>query len=202
MFLDQFSQHYPTLWVYAIIPALICLARILDVSIGTMRIVFLSRGMKGIAPVLGFFEVIIWLLAIGQVMKHMDSWINYIAYGIGFALGNYLGMVLEEKLSVGHVMLRIITRLPAMKLVNHFRNAGYRMTYVDGEGLKGPVQIMFTIAKRKQLAELLDAVREFNPAAVYSIEDVRTLSPSAVQPVGMPATPVRKRLFRFHRKGK
>jgi len=202
MDLAAFASSFPAMWTYVVIPVMICIARILDVSIGTMRIVFLSRGMKYLAPVLGFFEVIIWLLAISQVMKHMDSWLNYIAYGLGFALGNYLGMVLEEKLSVGHVMLRVITRRSAMSLIDHFREEGHRMTYVDAEGLKGPVQVMFTITPRRKLPELLGAVRRYNPDAVYSIEDVRSLSPNATNPVLKTHTMPKRRLFRFYRKGK
>ena len=132
----------------------------------------------------------------------MDSWLNYIAYGLGFALGNYLGMVLEEKLSVGHVLLRVITRHSAMSLIDHFREEGHRMTYVDAEGLKGPVQVMFTITPRRKLPELLGAVRQYNPDAVYSIEDVRSLSPNATNPVLKTHPLPKRRLFRFYRKGK
>ena len=198
-----FASLYPTIWAYGVIPLLICVARIVDVSIGTMRIVFLSRGMKYLAPVLGFFGVIIWLLAISQVMQHMDSWINYIAYGLGFALGNYFGMVVEEKLSVGHVMLRVITRKPATDLIDHFYKNGHRLTYLNAEGLKGPVQVMFTITPRKHLSQMLAAVRSFNPDAVYSIEDVRTVSTNGILPgAAMAPRKTSRRLFRFHRKGK
>ncbi len=202
MNIDFLATHYPTLWSVVVIPLLICMARVMDVSIGTLRIVFLSRGMKVLAPILGFFEVIVWLLAISQVMQHMDSWINYVAYGTGFALGNYLGIVIEEKLSMGHVILRVITRKSAIDLIEHFRHDGHRMTVVDAEGLKGPVQILFTIARRKQVPELLEITRRYNPDAIYSVEDVRSLSSNALEPVFSSAPGNGKRLFRFHRKGK
>lgn len=202
MNIDMLATQYPTVWSVVIIPLLICLARVMDVSIGTLRIVFLSRGMKVLAPILGFFEVIVWLLAISQVMQHMDSWINYVAYGTGFALGNYLGIVIEEKLSMGLVILRVITRKSAIDLIEHFRNEGYRMTVVDAEGLKGPVQILFTIARRKQVPELLSITRRYNPDAIYSVEDVRSLSANAVEPVMAPVPRNGRRLFRFYRKGK
>lgn len=202
MNIDFLATQYPTFWSVVVIPMLICLARVMDVSIGTLRIVFLSRGMKILAPILGFFEVIVWLLAISQVMQHMDSWINYVAYGTGFALGNYLGIVIEEKLSMGHVILRVITRRSAIDLIEHFRNEGYRMTVVDAEGLKGPVQILFTITRRKQVPEMLEIIRRYNPDAVYSVEDVRKLSANAIEPVYAPVPGNGRRLFRFHRKGK
>ena len=83
------------------LPILIFLARILDQSIGTLRLIFLSKGMKHIAPFLGFFEVIIWLLAVGQIMQHLDNWLCYVAYGAGFAMGNFIGISIEERLSLG-----------------------------------------------------------------------------------------------------
>jgi uncharacterized protein YebE (UPF0316 family) len=194
--------NHPDLWKYAVIPTLICLARVIDVTIGTVRIVFLSKGMKRLAPFLGFFEVVIWLLAIAQVMKHMDSWINYIAYGMGFALGNYLGMVIEEKLSIGYVLLRIITKKPADLLIEQFRKQGLRLTFVEGTGLNGPVQVLFMIIRRKMFSSHLKLIRQHNPDAVYSVEDIRSLSKHAVVGEGLsPSRPDRK-LFRFHRKGK
>ena len=96
------------LFTWVILPLLIFLARILDVSIGTMRLIFVSKGMKYLAPILGFFEVIIWLLAISQIMQHLDNVLCYVAYGLGFAMGNYLGIVLEEKMSIGTVLIRVI----------------------------------------------------------------------------------------------
>lgn len=188
-------------WV--VLPLLICLARVVDVTIGTLRIVFLSKGRRVIAPVLGFFEVLIWLAAISQVMKHMDHPINALAFALGFALGTWLGIVMEEKLSVGYVMLRIVTRQPALDLIEHFRKKGYRMTYVDAEGLKGPVQVLFTLTRRKQLNELMEAVHKYNPQAVYSIEDVRNVTTAAVQNPLLPADQQRGfRRLPFQRKGK
>ncbi|HER42916.1 MAG TPA: hypothetical protein ENO08_00460, partial [Candidatus Eisenbacteria bacterium] len=79
------------LFKWVVLPLLIILARVIDVTIGTIRIVFVSRGHKVIAPILGFFEVLIWLLAIGQIMRNLSNFMCYIAYGTGFALGTYMG---------------------------------------------------------------------------------------------------------------
>jgi len=110
---DFFSSE---LFTWVILPVLIFLARIMDVSIGTMRLIFVSKGMKYLAPVLGFFEVTIWLLAIGQIMQHLDNVMCYIAYGSGFAMGNYLGIVLEEKMSIGTVLIRVIPQKDTSQL--------------------------------------------------------------------------------------
>ena len=88
-------------FTYVILPLLIFLARIADVSIGTIRIVMVAKGQKMIAPILGFFEVLIWLLAISKIMQNLDNWVCYVAYGAGFATGNYIGMIIEEKLAMG-----------------------------------------------------------------------------------------------------
>ncbi|HPA70469.1 MAG TPA: DUF5698 domain-containing protein, partial [Bacteroidales bacterium] len=89
---------------YLLLPLFIFLARIFDVSLGTLRIIFVTKGMRIIAPLVGFFEVLIWLLAISRIMQDLDNWVSYIAYAGGFATGNFVGMYLEERLAIGHEM--------------------------------------------------------------------------------------------------
>ena len=95
------------LFSYVLMPLLIFLARICDVSIGTMRIIFVSKGKRNIAPILGFFEVLIWITAISKIMQNLDNYVNYIAYAAGFATGNFVGMIIEEKLAMGIQMIRV-----------------------------------------------------------------------------------------------
>ena len=104
-------------WI--ILPLLIFLARITDQTIGTLRLIFLSKGYKFIAPFLGFFEVIIWLLAVSQIMKHLDNVMCYVAYGSGFAMGNFIGMAIEQKLSLGSVIIRLILKERIMNLLTN-----------------------------------------------------------------------------------
>jgi uncharacterized protein YebE (UPF0316 family) len=87
----------PEILTYVVLPVMIFFARICDVSLGTIRVIFISKGVKYLAPIIGFFEVIIWLLAIGQVMNNLTNFVAYIAYGAGFASGTYIGMIIEEK---------------------------------------------------------------------------------------------------------
>ncbi|MDD2556687.1 MAG: DUF2179 domain-containing protein [Desulfuromonadaceae bacterium] len=156
------------------IPFLIFLARILDVSIGTLRITFVSRGMKYIAAPLGFIEILIWVIAISQVMQHLNSWVTYIAYALGFAVGNYVGLLLEERLAVGSHIIRTITpHQQAPGLTNALWQAGFGVTTVDARGETGPVKIVFTIAKRRNLEKVINLIKEFDPNAFYTIEDVR-----------------------------
>ena len=160
---------------WAIIPILICLARIIDVTIGTLRIIFVSKGMKFSAPILGFFEVIIWLLAIGQIMNNLSNVVNYIAYGLGFAMGNFVGIYIEEKLSIGFILLRVITRKSAKDLKEYFKNSGYRFTILDADSDDGPVNIIFVPLRRKDVNKITNNVKKYNPKAFYTLEDVRTV---------------------------
>ncbi len=158
-------------WI--ILPFLIYIARIIDVSLGTLRIISLSRGLRKVAPILGFFEITIWLMAIRQIFHHLDNPVCYIAFAGGFATGIYTGMFLEHKMAMGLRILRIITRYDATNLVRILREEGYGLTVVDGEGNHGQVKIIFTLIKRRDLPRILNFVRENNPKAFYTIEDVR-----------------------------
>jgi uncharacterized protein YebE (UPF0316 family) len=162
-----------------VLPVLIFCARICDVTIGTIRIIYVSRGMKVIAPILGFFEVLIWLLAITQIMQHLTSWVHYIAYACGFATGNFVGIILEEKLSVGTILVRIITRKDTKQLIDCLTSAGYRTTREEAIGEHGPVNIVFSIVKRKELKNVLNIIKTCNPTAFYTIEDVKYASGEA-----------------------
>ena len=104
------------LYMYLVLPLLIFIARIFDVSMGTIRVIFITRGYKLIAPLIGFFEVVIWLLAIGQIMSNLTNIYCYLGYALGFSAGTYIGMVIEEKLSIGKVILRIVSKRDATSL--------------------------------------------------------------------------------------
>lgn len=162
------------IFAFGVVPLLIFFARICDVSIGTIRYILISRGFKNIAPVFGFFEVIIWLLAIGQVMKNITNPICYIAYGAGYAAGTYIGMVIEERMRLGMAIVRLITPLQADNFVARLRQYGYGVTNILAEGANGEVTIIFMVVKRSKIPELLPLIRDFNPNAFYTIEDVRS----------------------------
>ena len=162
------------IFTWIILPLLIFLARILDVSIGTLRLIFVSKGYKFYAPMLGFFEVIIWLLAIGQIMQHLDNFMCYLAYGLGFATGNYIGIYLDEKLSLGTVLIRVVPKMDTTNLINHLREKNFGASLVDIEGMSGKLKMIFTIVKRKDLKEVLGIIQENNPQAFITIEDVKT----------------------------
>jgi uncharacterized protein YebE (UPF0316 family) len=165
-----------SLFKWVLLPFLIFLARICDQSIGTVRILFLQRGHKLWAPVLGFFEVTIWLLAIRQIMQNLDNWVCYIAYGSGFAMGNFIGMLIEEKLAFGKLVLRIITTAHTADLVAQMRKAGYGVTQVDAKGKQGKVDLILAVIERKDLPAVTELIETHQPDAFYSIEDTRMVN--------------------------
>lgn len=165
-----------SLFQLGVVPLLVFLARVTDVSIGTVRVIFITRGMKSLSSLLGFFEVIVWLTAITQIMQHLNSPIHFIAYAGGFAMGNYVGMVIEEKLAFGKIVIRIITQKESSELIAHLKANGFGVTLLDAKGSTGPVKIIYTIILRKDYHAVIQAIQKFNPKAFFSVEDVRTVS--------------------------
>lgn len=161
-------------WV--VLPLLIFAARVLDVSLGTVRIMFVSRGDRLIAPLLGFFEVLIWVTAIGQIMKHMDNVFYYLAYAAGFAAGNYIGIAIEDKLALGRLAVRIITREDASRLVHLLRKNKFGTTVVPAQGKNGPVDILFSVINRADIHKAVSLIETCNPGAFYTIEDTRNVN--------------------------
>ncbi|RQD80651.1 MAG: DUF2179 domain-containing protein [Methanocalculus sp. MSAO_Arc2] len=173
--MEIFGILLADLYTWVIIPILIVIARIADVSMGTIRIIYVARGYRHLAPAIGFFEVIIWLLAIGEIMKNLDNPACYIAYGLGFALGNYTGILLEDKLSIGQVIVRVITKRDATQLVDSLKQKNYGITSINAEGATGEVKLIFLVINRSCLPEVIDQIKHFNPHAFYSVEDVRSV---------------------------
>lgn len=158
---------------YILIPFLIFAARVTDVTIGTIRIVFVSKGYKYIAPVLGFFEILIWLIAMSKIFQNLDMWIYYVAYAGGFATGNLVGLTIEERLALGFVNLRIITHHSGEKLIKKLSSEGYGITKVDAEGSQGKVEIIYCIIKRSEIKKIDQIIKDIHPMAFYTIEDVK-----------------------------
>ena len=163
--------EFITTWV--IIPLLIFIARIADVSLGTLRIVFVSKGMKMLAPILGFFEIIIWLLAVSRIFENLDNWIYFISYAAGFSAGNYIGLLIEERIALGFINLRIITQLSGEELISRLSCEGFGVTSVDAKGSLGKVNIIYCVIKRSDYQRVAQLIKEYNPQAFYTIEDIR-----------------------------
>ena len=191
--LDTFYDS--AFFTYFLLPFLIFIARIMDVSIGTIRIVMVAKGQKFWAPILGFFEVLIWLIAISKIFENLDNWVCYFAYSAGFASGNYIGLIWEERLAMGIVKIQIITRKKADNLIANLKAAGYGITFHEAKGSTERVSIIYSIIKRIEIKKVEEIVKETNPIAFYSIEDVKMVSHGVY-----PLRPVSKKMK--WRKGK
>jgi uncharacterized protein YebE (UPF0316 family) len=167
---------------YFLLPFLIFLARICDVSINTIRIIYMLGGRRATATLLGFFEAFIWLMAIRQIFQHLDNWVCYIAYPAGFASGVWVGMIIEERIAYGKVIVRIITRKDVLELISYLNLQSFRYTKVNAEGPNGHENLVFTVLERERLDDLLNKLKEIIPSAFYTVERVKAAADSGTAP--------------------
>ncbi|NJD58028.1 MAG: hypothetical protein C3F13_13965 [Anaerolineales bacterium] len=161
-------------YVYLVIPLMVFFARVMDVTLGTLRIIFISRGKKNVAPILGFFEVFIWITIVSQIVSHANNILAYLAYAAGFAAGNYVGMYIESRLAIGTQVVLTIVQEHAAQLIDHLRTAGYGVTSVEGTGANGAVTLIYTIVRRRNLKYVLSIIHETHPRAFLSVQDINS----------------------------
>jgi len=151
---------------------LIFFARLTDVSLGTMRMIFIIQGRKYTAAIVGFVEVSIFLLAIAKAISGLDHWISVLAYSGGFAAGTLLGISIENRLALGWSHVRIISQKSGL-ITAALREQGYGATVVDGHGLKGPIELVLTDVHRRQTEHVMRLVESVDNAAFVTIHDSR-----------------------------
>jgi uncharacterized protein YebE (UPF0316 family) len=171
-------------WV--LLPILIFLARVLDVSLGTLRIIFTSRGQRRLAPLLGFIEVFIWVAALAQLVKSAQNIVAYLGYAAGFAAGNYVGIWLENRLAIGTYAVRLIAREAGEQIAQALREAGFGVTRMTGEGSAGPVSVIYTIVRRRDVEQALAVIHAVAPQTFISIEEVRSTERGFFPPAEKP----------------
>jgi uncharacterized protein YebE (UPF0316 family) len=173
----------PELYSWVILPLLIFFARICDVSMETIRVIYISRGIKYLAPLIAFFEIVIWLLAMEVVMKDLTNIANFLAFALGFAMGTYVGLVIEEKLSIGMVILRIITTDESNEeIVSFMQSEQYGVTTLDATGSRGNVKMILSLVNRTDVPRITQHIQSTNPHAFFSIEDVRYVNQGVFRP--------------------
>jgi len=173
----------PEIYVWVILPLLIFFARICDVSLETIRVIYISKGIKYLAPIIAFFKIVIWLLAMEVVMNDLANIANFFAFAFGFAFGTYIGLVLEEKLSIGMVILRIITTEESNDAIISFMKAeNYGVTSMDAQGSRGDVKMILSLVNRVDVPRITSHIEKTNPQAFFSIEDVRYVNQGVFRP--------------------
>ena len=165
----DFLDIYPFL-----LPIMIFFGRILDVTLGTLRIIFVSKGERYIAPVIGFFEVFIWIVIISQILSRANDIVAYLSYAAGYATGNYVGILIEQRIAFGVVVCRVYTIKAGKDLVALLSQKGYGATTMQGSGSVGNIDIVETVVDRKRLKEVAGIFEEFDSNIFYVAEDVRS----------------------------
>ena len=165
--------------LFSLSPALIALSifilRVIDMSLDTIRVLFVVRGRKLLAWVLGFFQAAVFVVAISSVLTNQQSFLTILAYAAGFATGNVVGMLIEERLAVGHIHLSIVSPARGVGIAEMLREQGYAVTELSARGLKGMVTLLHVDVIRKQLEAVEKLVREADPEAFVTAEDVRPI---------------------------
>ncbi len=152
---------------------LIMLMRMSDVTIGTFRMILVVQSKKYMAATAGFFEVLIWIFAMRYIVDHMDQTINLIGYAAGFAIGNLLGIFLEEKVAMGYVQLNLISQKHSVEIVEELRAARFGVTVIPAEGFEGHINLVMVIIKRKNLTKVRKLIEMIDPDVFITIQHSR-----------------------------
>ena len=159
---------------YLVAP-LIFLARVADVSLATFRTIVIFRGNKLLASFIGFFEIIIWLVAAAQVLTNLDQWYLALAYASGFAVGNYVGITIESRFAIGNELIRCIS-FNRDVLADALREGGYKVVSFDGDmGESHPVELLLIVEKRRKIPALIQLIKKLDQSAVYTVSDVKSV---------------------------
>jgi uncharacterized protein YebE (UPF0316 family) len=166
----------PDIWTVVGTCVLIVLARVGDVTLGTLRMVAVINGRRWTSLILGFFEVLVWVLVVSRVITTLhDQPVYAVAYALGFALGTYIGVTIESRIAFGRQVARVFTRR-VEDVAAALRTEGYRVTEFVGRGRDGPVGMLFIETRRRDIRELLGLARRLDPECYYVVDDIRTAS--------------------------
>lgn len=156
-------------------PLVIFCLRIVDVSLATVRMLLAVRGIKLVAPLIGFFEVLVWIFAVGTAIKHLDSPLHLIGYGAGFATGTVVGMWIEEKMAFGMASVRVVSRHGGVELAEALRERGFGVTEYSGLGREGRVEVVDAVIRRRDLPALFQEVDLWDPEAFVTVAEPRII---------------------------
>lgn len=173
----EFLQVYP--WL---LPVIIFFGRICDVTLGTLRIIFVSKGERYKAPIVGFFEVFIWVVIISQIFANTNDLIAYVAYAGGYAAGNYVGILVENRIAFGYQLIRAYTKKDGKELTQILNQKGFGSTLIKAVGAVSTVDIVEIVISRKSLKKVSGIITDFDPDLFYLIEDIRSKQKGVFSP--------------------
>lgn len=166
---------------------LIFCLRIVDVSLGTIKLLYMVRGQRTVTATLAFLESVTWLISMTLVFSELDNLWNMVAFTTGFAAGTFTGMSIERWIGAGHVLIRIMTRREEHDLFARLRAQGFGLTTVQAEGAEGPLRVVLLITKRKRTREALDLIKEVDPAAFVTVDPVSPTAGGYLLPTAVPS---------------
>lgn len=168
----------------------IFLLRIVDVSADTMRVIFAIRGKRGIAAVLGFFQAIVWIFAVGNAVKHLDSMLHIFGYAGGYAMGTWVGITIETAIAYGFATVRVVSRTAGVEIAHALRARGFGVTEFPGFGRDGAVEILNSVVQRSHVDDVVKLVVQWDPEAFVTVEEPKVLRGGSMAerdwPVGGP----------------
>ncbi len=150
---------------------LVFAARVVNISMATVRTLLGMRGHKRLAATLGFFESLVFILAIGRVLQNLSNVWNVLGYCGGFAVGTLVGMEVEEKMALGYAEVQAISQQADRGLAQALRAAGYGVTEVVGEGLAGRVYVYSIVANRRDIPEVLKLISDVDKNAFVTVDE-------------------------------
>lgn len=156
-----------------LLPVIIFFGRILDVTLGTLRIIFVSKGEKYLAPIIGFFEVLIWIVVISEIFSRANDIAAYVSYAGGYAAGNFVGIMIEQRIAFGVVLCRVYTKANGKELVKLLNRRNFGATLIHGSGSLGEIDIIETVVERKMMKQVDKIFTDFDPGVFYVAEDIR-----------------------------
>lgn len=169
--MDSLLDSYP--WI---LPLVIFLGRLCDVPLSTLRIMFVARGERKLAPVIGFIEVFIWIVVISQVLSRANSMISYVSYAGGFAAGTYFGVIIEEKLALGFYKYRIYVKGSGLELMKLLKKYNFGATIFHGQGARASVNVVEAIISRKNKNTVEKIIQNFEPKAFVVVQEIKDKS--------------------------
>ena len=174
MLLDLLASPYAPLVIFCM--------RVTDVTLDTMRVLLMVRNAKWQVPLIGFVQVTIWVIAVTAVVQNLHSPLHVIGYSAGFATGNYVGMLMEERLALGLATMNTMVRQNGGRVAIALRELGFAVTEMDGRGKDGPVEVLYSVISRRKVASYIAVVEKEAPGSFLVVEDPRTVRGGSMFP--------------------
>jgi len=160
------------IWLIAL---LIFIMRVLNMTLDTLRMMVVMRGMKTLTFILGFFQTAVFVLALGSVINDLNNPLNTIAYSLGFATGNVVGMMIEKCLALGSVNITIMSPTNGRQIAETLRGKGHAVTEIPARGKDGSVEVLECSVQRKFAKEVQDIALDADPDAFITSRDIQRI---------------------------